>query len=83
MEHRFNVKNALKVFGLISERGEQVPEGYLHEGITAKAEFDGYTVSMSDVRVTLYIYFHNKHKFEFERNEDLERFINHLERLGQ
>ncbi len=83
MEAEFNVKNALKVFNVITESGEQGPGGYSHEGITAKAEYDGYTVSMTDGRVTLYIYFHNKHKFEFDRDEDLERFINQLERLGK
>ncbi len=83
MEHRFDVKNALKVMSVITEQGEQRPEGYVFDGITAREEYDGYTVSMTDGRVTLYIYFHNKYNFEFKRSEDLERFIDHLERLGR
>ncbi len=83
MEHRFSVVTALKAFNVITQRGEQGAEGYVLDGITARAEYDGYTVSMTDGRVTLYIYFHNRHKFDFERSEDLDRFMVRLNRLSE
>nr|WP_067287214.1 DUF3081 family protein [Marinobacterium profundum] len=83
MEHRFSVVTALKAFNVITQHGEKSAEGYVLDGITARAEYDGYTVSMTDGRVTLYIYFHNKHKFDFERSDDLDRFMATLERLGE
>jgi hypothetical protein len=82
MEHRFNVVRALEAFNLITQRGEKTAEGYELDGVTARAEYDGYTISMTDGRVTLYIYFHNKHKFDFERRDDLDCFIEQLNRLS-
>ncbi|MCP8688102.1 DUF3081 family protein [Marinobacterium sedimentorum] len=83
MQHRFSVVTALKAFNVIRQRGEKGAEGYVLDGIAARAEYDGYTVSMTDGRVTLYIYFHNKHKFDFERSDDLDSFMETLKRLSE
>ena len=83
MEHRFSVVTALKAFNRITQRGEKGAEGYVLDGVTARAEYDGYTVSMTDGRVTLYVYFHNKYKFDFERSADLDGFMATLQRLSE
>ncbi len=83
MDNKINVPTALKAFEVIIEQGEVQEDGArLLKGITARAEYDGYTVFLSDGRVTLYIYFHNKYQIDYQQRDDFDKFVANLERLA-
>lgn len=83
MEKSLSIKQVLKVFAKISEHGQKRKEEYFLNGLWAASSFDGYTVIIRDELVTLYVYFHNTHKVEFSKKQNLEAFMNKLDEIDK
>lgn len=81
MKNAIDIYQALKVFNKITEFGEKHPgeSGYNSTyhlcGLHAETGYDGYTITLSDGRTSLNIYFHNKYQFEYPDNEAFENFM--------
>lgn len=69
---------ALLAFEIIRTKGDQKNGEYLYEGFTASTDFDGYTVFIKDNKVSLTLMFHNKYDVQFEKREDLDKFLDRL-----
>lgn len=83
MDQKINIVSVLRAFEEIIERGEPADEDCRSlEGISARAEYDGYTLFLTDGRVTLYVYFHNKYKVEYKQREDFDKFVAAIERIA-
>jgi len=78
MEKRLSIKQALNAFAKITKYGQKREEEYHLNGLWASSSFDGYTVVVRDELVTLYVYFHNTHKFDFSKNSHLDAFMKKL-----
>lgn len=78
MEKNLSIKQALNVFAKITKYGQKREEEYYLNGLWASSSFDGYTVMIRDELVTLYVYFHNTHKFDFSKTSQLEVFMKKL-----
>lgn len=78
MENKLDKKQALRVFYKIAENGQKVGEEYRFHDLYASSDIDGYTVTIRDDAVTLYMFFHNTYKFEFKRKIQLEQFMDKI-----
>lgn len=83
MTEKLEVKQALRVFQHVVDRGAKVPGGYRLDGILADPGHDGYTVTLTDGTVTLRIFFHNAYEFEYRRRIDLDAFLDKLDKLDR
>lgn len=75
MDEKIKVKEALEVFGKIVARGTKIDDGHVFNGITAKSDFDGYTVILCNDYVTLTVFFHNKFTFEYSSPKERDSFL--------
>lgn len=77
-EHRVDTHKALLAFEIIRTQGTKQSGEYHYKGFTASADFDGYTVYISDSTTTLTIFFHNKYDVKFSSVDALEGFLGRL-----
>ncbi len=77
MDAEINIHQVLKVFQKVVKYGTQTGEKNRLEGITAESDFDGYTIVLSDGKVSLTVFFHNKYQLDspnqFSTNEFFEK----------
>ncbi|USE33935.1 DUF3081 family protein [Endozoicomonas sp. SCSIO W0465] len=83
MEKHIDIQKCLLAFARILEKGEQVAEGYLLEGVTARSLDDGYTVILGNRECQLSIYFHNKFGIESASQKSTDAFIKLLYRIAE
>lgn len=84
VETAFDIKQILRVYQKIVDNGQKVDDAYRFAGVSAESDYDGYTLMLFDEAVSLHIFFHNSHKFEYKRSVDLEAFmekIKHIDKL--
>lgn len=82
-EQKIDVKQALRVFDIITQHGEKSEQGWRYRGLTASTDFDGYTVFLSSPKVELTIFFHNKFTADYRNQRDLDDFIQLLEKIDR
>ncbi|WP_158638097.1 DUF3081 family protein [Shewanella donghaensis] len=81
MKNSIDIYEALKVFNKITDMGEKIPaevgstSSYQLCGLNAETGFDGYTITLSDGRTSLTIFFHNKYQFDYPDNASFENFM--------
>lgn len=83
MDHKLDIPTVLKAYEVIIENGSKTDDGFVLDGVTAQPGHDDYTISLTDGRVKLYVYFHNKYQVDYQRREDFDRFVAELERLAE
>jgi len=78
MQNRLNIHQMLKTFHKIVEHGHKSGHQYRLNGVTASSDLDGYTVYLSDDKVTLTIFFHNKYDLSAGNKFDEMAFFEKL-----
>lgn len=81
MADKITAAQLLRVFQRITESGERTDQGYHLGGVTAWSSIDGYTVSLSDGRVTVHVFFHQKFAVESPSRKATAVFRQRLDRL--
>lgn len=81
MERKVDVRQALRAYQKIVEHGEGSGERHHLGELVAESDFDGYTISLSDGRVTVRILFHSRVDIDAPSGQALEDFIARLERV--
>ena len=67
----------------ILKHGRKTPEGYLFDGVLAESLDDGYTIRLSCDRVSLTLFFHNKHQFDGRNAKAIDALVKRLQKLDQ
>ncbi|VUD47334.1 hypothetical protein TDB9533_01006 [Thalassocella blandensis] len=79
VEHKVDIKQALRVFYKIREGGKkQDDDTYVLQGINAYSDYDGYNVSLFNDYVRLDIRFHNSFNFEGSNQREKDSFLEKL-----
>ncbi|MFT6791525.1 MAG: hypothetical protein ACJA04_000727 [Cellvibrionaceae bacterium] len=81
MSEKIEVRKALGVIDYIFSEGEKDGDAYVLNGLRAKSDFDGYTVTLMNDYVTLNIYFHNKFRFEYSSKKERDQFLEKMDLL--
>ena len=68
----------LRVFNLVTTHGERTDSGYVYEGLHASTDFEGYTIILSNNKVTYTLFFHNKYRAEYQHSRDWDDFLKQL-----
>lgn len=76
--HVKEVLEVLEVFGKITSRGTKTDDGVIFNGITAKSDFDGYTITLCNDYVSLTVFFHNKFTFEYSSAKERDLFLDKM-----
>lgn len=79
-ERKVDVRLALRAFQAITERGTRRNGVSCLDGLHAETDFDGYTVTLSDGRVTVRVLFHSRVAVDAPSGKALEDFVARLER---
>ncbi len=85
MQNEINTRFILSVYEKIVTKGEAV-EGELEgthqlEGVTAFADFDGYTVYLEDAEVKVRTGFHNTFKVDYDTARALDNFVRKMKHI--
>ena len=80
---KLDIKVALSVFDKVISKGERKEDGFFLDGLYAIPSFDGYTVILSDGKVSLSIQFHNKFDLAYDSKKALSEFLLKLDRLDR
>lgn len=80
---KIDAKTVLEVFQTVMDHGSKAEEGYHLAGLTATSDVDGYTVQLTDGRVTVRVMFHNSIDIDAPGNKDARRFMKKLEQTLQ
>ncbi len=79
-EGKVDVRLALRAYQAVLDRGDRC-DGVYHLGeLTAETDFDGYTVTIGDGRVTVRVLFHSRVDIDAPSGKALEDFVSRLER---
>ncbi len=81
MAGRLDIRQALRVFQIVTRHGSRKEHEYHFRGIAASSDFDGYNLTLRDDVVALNIYFHNKYAFHGGSSGAVERFIDRLKSI--
>lgn len=76
-----NIKQSLSVFNVITSLGQKKDDEYSYNGLTAKSDFDGYTINIKNDYVSLTIFFHNKFSFEYTNEKEKLNFLSKLNEI--
>jgi hypothetical protein len=90
LNQKIKVRDALKAFELVRLHGEkedqtpeqgaaQMSDSYRLYGLTVSSDYDGYNIVLSDARVRLHIFFHNKFECKYDSASALDAFISKIE----
>lgn len=90
MKNELDVQRILLLYNKIVKYGEKpshndssqrlIPE-YKLGGLTAISDFEGYTLEITDGRVTLSLLFHNKYQFDYPDEAALDNFMGRLDEV--
>ncbi len=78
---KMDIRVALSVFDKVTTKGERQGESFFLDGLYATPSFDGYTVTLTDEKVTLDIQFHNKFNLDYDTKKSLDEFMLKLDRI--
>ena len=78
---KLDIRIALSVVDKVTTQGEKKDDSFTLGGLTATPSVDGYTVTLSDEKVSLYIQFHNKFNVDYDSKKSLNEFMLKLERV--
>lgn len=81
MSTDIDIRQALRVFQIIAEQGEQRGNRHYFKGIYATSGFDGYDVELTDEKVTLSIYFHSRFDLDYKNQLDKEAFLEKIAKI--
>lgn len=81
-ERKVDHRLVLKVYQHVMDHGRPDDAGRELDGLHARSDFDGYTVSLSDGTVTVRALFHNTLAIDAPSGKALETFVRRLERLA-
>ncbi len=79
-ERKVDVRLALRAYQAVVDRGQRDDDGYRLGDLRVQADFDGYTVSLSDGRVTARVLFHSRVDVDAPSGKALEAFVDRLRR---
>lgn len=97
MNHAINMTQALRVYGLVIDKGTKVQDsksapaqqlstegndGYYYQDMLAWSDFDGYTAYLKYNQVTLTLLFHGKYLLDYPSDAKLAAFIKKLNKLA-
>lgn len=82
-EHKIDVKQALRVFDKATREGEKRDDGWHYRGLTCSTDFDGYTVFISNGKVVLTVFFHNKYTVDYGNPLELQEFVDLLAKVDR
>lgn len=81
MSTDIDIRQALRVFQIIADKGEQRGNRHYFKGIYATSGFDGYDVELTDEKVTLSIYFHSRFDLDYKNQLDKEAFLEKIAKI--
>lgn len=79
LERKIDARVALLAYQKIVEKGERDGDITRLGDLTARSDFDGYTIILSDGTVTARVLFHNKVAIDTPNGKALERFVQRLQ----
>ncbi len=82
-ERKVDVKLALRAYQHVVDHGVRDNGGYVHQGLHASTDPDGYSIALSDGTVTLRILFHHGFVLEPPQGKAIDRFLTRLARAGK
>lgn len=83
MKNEIDILQVMRVFEKIRSQGEARDDGHYLDGVTARSDFDGYTLYLSDAQSTLTVFFHNKYHFDYPSEQALEDFTKRLHAIDK
>ncbi|GAA5526052.1 hypothetical protein Maes01_02641 [Microbulbifer aestuariivivens] len=83
IEHKVDVKQALRVFDKVTKNGEKREDGWHYRGLTCSTDFDGYTVYISNGKTLLTVFFHNKFTVDYANPVELEELVDLLAKVDR
>ena len=83
MEQHIEPQVVLLAAELIRQKGVTREGKHHYQQFSLEISYDGYTIIVSDPRVTLTLFFHNKVKVDYLHSRDLEDFYQRLGRLAK
>lgn len=83
MYDKLDVKQALKVFQIITEKGTKNADAYSLEGIEASSDIDGYTIILANDYVTLSIGFHSRHHLTSTNKREEQLFFEKIQKISK
>lgn len=83
MEQHIEPQVILLAAERVREKGELKDGKHYYQQIVLEISYDGYTIILSDSKVTLTLFFHNKVKADYRYTQDLDDFYKRLNRLAK
>ncbi len=83
MEQHIEPQVVLLAAEQIRQKGIAKEGKHHYQQIVLEISYDGYTIIVSDPKVTLTLFFHNKVKVDYRHSRDLDDFYQRLSRLAK
>ncbi|WP_017445543.1 DUF3081 family protein [Gayadomonas joobiniege] len=81
MENNLDSRKIYQAFDYIRTHGKQDGDQYHYNGLIAESFQDGYSLQITDGKVTLNLSFHQSYDLDYKNSFDLEAFYEKLNRV--
>lgn len=83
LDNKVNVAKALRVYQKVVNEGERNQDQFVWKGLSVGSDWDGYSINLSEGRVNLQIFFHQRFSLEAPNRKEASLFLKKLDRLDQ
>ena len=83
LDNKVNVARALRVYQKVVNEGTKQQGQFVWKGLAVGSDLDGYSINLTEGRVSLQIFFHQRFSLEAPNREEASVFLKKLERLDQ
>ncbi|WP_144391830.1 DUF3081 family protein [Pleionea sediminis] len=81
MKNQLDIHKTLKIFQTIIKHGSKIDNKHRLNGVFADSDFDGYTIVLTDEKVTLTVFFHNKYQIDSPNKLAEQEFFQKLDAI--
>tara|TARA_S200000501_G_C20503133_1_gene603540 strand:+ start:36 stop:305 length:270 start_codon:yes stop_codon:yes gene_type:complete len=83
LDNKVNVAKALRVYQKVVNEGVRDQNQVVWQGLTVGSDWDGYSINLSEGRVNLQIFFHQRFSLEAPNRKEAALFLKKLDRLDR
>ena len=81
LDNKVNIARAFRAYQKVVDMGIKEKDQYVFQGVSVWAESDEYTIALSEGKVTLRIFFHQRFSLEAPTRKEASLFLRKLEKI--
>ena len=83
LKDKIDVRLVLRAVSRILEKGKQIDQGALYQGLTVLSDFDGYNITVSTKDASITVMFHNTFETQYRSAVQMTELYDQLKAIAR